>query len=206
MVALAAHFGLDSGQTGLLTTVPLVAWAVGGALAGVLADRIGRVGALMITVVTYAVLTVACGFAPTYETLLLFRSLQGLGFGGEWEVGAILVAEYTSARHRGRTLGAVQSSWAVGRGLAAIGESSLLPAVHGSPVHCGDPSGLGIDDLGRPDFGEPVDAGPDDIPVFWACGVIPQTAVTASRPPFALTHAPGQMFLTDARDEQYRVA
>ncbi|MFE2266525.1 putative hydro-lyase [Streptomyces griseosporeus] len=89
---------------------------------------------------------------------------------------------------------------------AAIRESSLLPAVHGSPVHCGDPAGLGIADLGRPDFGDPVDAEPDDIPVFWACGVTPQAAVMASRPPFALTHAPGQMFLTDARDEQYRVA
>lgn len=89
---------------------------------------------------------------------------------------------------------------------AAIEESSLMPAVHGSPVHCGDPAGLGIADLGEPDFGDPVDAEPDDIPVFWACGVTPQAAVTASRPPFALTHAPGRMFLTDARDEQYRVA
>ncbi|MFJ5778045.1 MFS transporter [Streptomyces sp. NPDC093094] len=120
MVALAAYFGLDSGQTGLFTTVTLVVSAIGGALAGVLADRIGRVRALMITVITYAVFTVACGFAPNYETLLVLRALQGLGFGGEWAVGAILVAEYASARHRGRTLGAVQSSWAVGWALAAI--------------------------------------------------------------------------------------
>ncbi|NED32737.1 MFS transporter [Streptomyces sp. SID8499] len=120
MVALAAYFGLDSGQTGLFTTVTLVVSAVGGAVAGVIADRIGRVRALMITVVTYAVFTVACGFAPTYETLLVFRALQGLGFGGEWAVGAILVAEYASTRHRGRTLGAVQSSWAVGWALAAV--------------------------------------------------------------------------------------
>ncbi|WP_217239543.1 MFS transporter [Streptomyces sp. AC555_RSS877] len=120
MVALAAYFGLDSGQTGLFTTVTLVVSAVGGALAGVLADRIGRVKALMITVITYAVFTVACGFAPNYETLLVFRALQGLGFGGEWAVGAILVAEYASAKHRGRTLGAIQSSWAVGWALAAI--------------------------------------------------------------------------------------
>ncbi|MDX2825710.1 putative hydro-lyase [Streptomyces ipomoeae] len=89
---------------------------------------------------------------------------------------------------------------------AAIRESSLLPAVHGGPVHCGEPAGLGIADLSRPDFGDPVAAEPDDIPVFWACGVTPQAAVMASRPPFAITHAPGQMFLTDARDEQYRVA
>ncbi|MFF4788060.1 MFS transporter [Streptomyces griseorubiginosus] len=120
MVALAAYFGLDSGQTGLFTTVTLLASGIGGALAGVLADRAGRVRALMITVVTYAIFTVACGFAPNFESLLVFRALQGLGFGGEWAVGAILVAEYASARHRGRTLGAIQSSWAVGWALAAI--------------------------------------------------------------------------------------
>ncbi|MFD5770501.1 MFS transporter [Streptomyces sp. NPDC127049] len=120
MVAIAAYFNLDKGQTGLLTTVTLVMSAVGGALAGVLADRVGRVKALMITVITYALFTVLCGFAPDYETLLVFRALQGLGFGGEWAVGAILVAEYASARHRGRTLGAVQSAWAAGWALAVI--------------------------------------------------------------------------------------
>ncbi|MDG4864564.1 putative hydro-lyase [Streptomyces sp. T-3] len=89
---------------------------------------------------------------------------------------------------------------------AAIEESALLPAMHGSPVHCGDPAGLGIRDLDRPDFGDRVEAQPGDIPVFWACGVTPQAAVMASGPPFALTHAPGQMLLTDARDDRYRVA
>lgn len=120
MVAIAAYFSLDNGQTGLLTTVTLVVSAVGGAGAGILADRIGRVKALMLTVITYAVFTVLCGFAPNYETLLVFRALQGLGFGGEWAVGAILVAEYASAKHRGRTLGAVQSAWAAGWALAVI--------------------------------------------------------------------------------------
>ncbi|MFC7307594.1 putative hydro-lyase [Streptomyces monticola] len=88
----------------------------------------------------------------------------------------------------------------------AIHETALYPACHGGPVHCGDPAALGIDDLARPDFGDAVTVGRDEIPVFWACGVTPQAAVMASRPPFALTHAPGQMFLTDARDEHYRVA
>ncbi|WP_049570707.1 MFS transporter [Streptomyces sp. SBT349] len=120
MVAIEAYFLLDPGQTGLLTTVTLLSSALGGAVAGVLADRIGRVKALMITVITYAFFTVLCGFAPSYELLLLFRALQGLGFGGEWAVGAILVAEYASARHRGRTLAFVQSSWAVGWGLAVV--------------------------------------------------------------------------------------
>ena len=110
-----------AGATLSLVALPgLLASGIGGALAGVLADRAGRVRALMITVVTYAVFTVACGFASNFESLLVFRALQGLGFGGEWAVGAILVAEYASARHRGRTLGAVQSSWAVGWALAAI--------------------------------------------------------------------------------------
>ncbi|MEU1278322.1 MFS transporter [Streptomyces sp. NPDC005805] len=120
MVAISAYFSLDNGQTGLLTTVTLVVSAIGGALAGILADRIGRVKALLITVVTYAVFTVLCGFAPNYETLLVFRALQGLGFGGEWAVGAILVAEYATAQHRGRTLGAVQSAWAAGWALAVL--------------------------------------------------------------------------------------
>lgn len=120
MVAISAYFSLDNGQTGLLTTVTLVVSAIGGVLAGILADRMGRVKALMITVITYAVFTVLCGFAPNYETLLVFRALQGLGFGGEWAVGAILVAEYASAKHRGRTLGAVQSAWAAGWALAVL--------------------------------------------------------------------------------------
>ncbi|MET9432331.1 MFS transporter [Streptomyces sp. NPDC003036] len=120
MVAISAYFSLTSGQTGLLTTVTLVVSALGGVLAGILADRIGRVKALMITVVTYALFTVLCGFAPNYETLLVFRALQGVGFGGEWAVGAILVAEYASAKHRGRTLGGIQSAWAAGWALAVI--------------------------------------------------------------------------------------
>jgi MFS family permease len=120
MVAIGAYFSLDPGETGLLTTVTLVVSALGGALAGVLADRIGRVRTLVLTVLTYAVFTLLCGFAPDYQFLLLFRALQGLGFGGEWAVGAILVAEYASAKHRGRTLGVIQSSWAVGWALAVV--------------------------------------------------------------------------------------
>ncbi|MFG2194239.1 putative hydro-lyase [Streptomyces sp. NPDC048639] len=88
----------------------------------------------------------------------------------------------------------------------AVRETALMPAVHGSPVHHGDPAALGIADLDRPDFGDPVEAEPGDVPVFWACGVTPQAAVMASRPPFALTHAPGRMLITDARDADYRVA
>ncbi len=120
LVAITAYFHLTTGQAGLLATTTLVVSAVGGALAGVLADRIGRVRTLLVTVATYAVFTVACGFATSYEMLLVLRALQGLGFGGEWAAGAVLVAEYCRPRYRGRTLAFVQSAWAVGWGLSVI--------------------------------------------------------------------------------------
>lgn len=86
----------------------------------------------------------------------------------------------------------------------AVAETTRMPAVHGGPVHFGDPSRIGIKDLARPDFGDAVVAEPGDVPMFWACGVTPQAVLMASRPPFALTHAPGRMFITDVRDERYR--
>jgi uncharacterized protein YcsI (UPF0317 family) len=82
----------------------------------------------------------------------------------------------------------------------AVEVSARYPAMHGPPVHVGDPSDLGIKDLTQPDFGEPVVFEEGDVPVFWACGVTPQAAVMASRPPYAVTHAPGQMFITDHTD------
>ncbi|MDT0345416.1 putative hydro-lyase [Streptomyces litchfieldiae] len=84
--------------------------------------------------------------------------------------------------------------------------SASMPSMHGGPVHTGNPAGLGIRDLARPDFGEAVALRPGDIPVFWACGVTPQAALMSARIPFAITHAPGYMFITDARDKEYRVA
>ncbi|WP_305782633.1 putative hydro-lyase [Symbioplanes lichenis] len=79
----------------------------------------------------------------------------------------------------------------------AVTISARFPEVHGAPVHVGDPAGLGVADLDRPDFGDPVEIRPGEVPVFWACGVTPQAAVMASGVPFAITHAPGHMFVTD---------
>lgn len=72
--------------------------------------------------------------------------------------------------------------------------------VHGAPVHVGEPAALGIADLARPDFGDPVEIRPGELPVFWACGVTPQAAALASGLPFCITHAPGHMFVTDLRN------
>jgi uncharacterized protein YcsI (UPF0317 family) len=77
--------------------------------------------------------------------------------------------------------------------------------VHGAPVHVGDPARLGIKDLDAPDFGSAVEIRDGEVPVFWACGVTPQAAIMASRPPFAITHAPGYMFVTDVPDHTYAV-
>ncbi|WP_220504557.1 putative hydro-lyase [Microbispora sp. H13382] len=88
---------------------------------------------------------------------------------------------------------------------AAVRVTSRYPAVHGAPVHVGDPTALGIADLGEPDFGDPVEVRAGELPVFWACGVTPQAAVMRSRPPFAIGHAPGHMAITDARDSAYLV-
>ena len=87
----------------------------------------------------------------------------------------------------------------------AVRITSRYPAVHGAPVHVGDPSAIGISDVNAPDFGEPVNIPAGHIPVFWACGVTPQAAVMASKPTLAISHAPGHMLVTDARDLQYQV-
>jgi uncharacterized protein YcsI (UPF0317 family) len=87
----------------------------------------------------------------------------------------------------------------------ATAVTARYPAVHGAPVHVGSPRELGIADLDAPDYGEPVKCEPGDVPMFWACGVTPQAAVMESRPPLAISHAPGHMLITDARDEAYRI-
>jgi len=81
--------------------------------------------------------------------------------------------------------------------IRAIQITSRFPAVHGAPVHLGDPALIGIHHLSRPDYGDAVDISADELPVFWACGVTPQAAIASARIPFAITHAPGCMLVTD---------
>lgn len=79
------------------------------------------------------------------------------------------------------------------------------PAMHGAPIHVGDPAAIGIVDLSRPDFGDAVTVYDDEVPVFWACGVTPQLALLAARPEIAIAHSPGCMFVTDLLECSYRV-
>ena len=83
----------------------------------------------------------------------------------------------------------------------AIQVTSRFPAVHGAPIHVGDPDAIGISDLTRPDLGDPVEIRAGEMPVFWACGVTPQAVVMSCKPPLLIAHAPGHMFVTDAKDE-----
>ena len=86
--------------------------------------------------------------------------------------------------------------------IRAVQITTRLPAVHGAPVHIGFPEQIGIRDITKPDYGDavPVEAG--ELPVFWACGVTPQAAIAAAKPPFAITHAPGCMLVTDLKNNQ----
>lgn len=83
--------------------------------------------------------------------------------------------------------------------------TSRYPSVHGSPIHIGNPREIGIKDLSRPDYGDPVTVKEHEVPVFWACGVTPQAVALESKPSLMITHAPGHMFMTDLMDEDLAV-
>jgi MFS family permease len=118
--SLLALWGISTGQAGELGTITLLVSAFGGWLAGAACDRFGRVRVLQITIVWYAFFTFLCGFAQNFEQLFIFRALQGLGFGGEWAAGAVLMGEVIRDKYRGRAVGLVQTGWSIGWGAAAL--------------------------------------------------------------------------------------
>ena len=128
---LMAAWHMSKGQAGMLSTVALLISAVGGWLAGLLADRFGRTRILQLTIVWFAVFTFLSGFTNSFWQLLIVRGLQGLGFGGEWAVGSVLMGEAIRAQYRGKAVGTVQGGWAIGWGVTAISYTVLfllLPA------------------------------------------------------------------------------
>src|SRR4051812_9982814 len=120
LTALGATFNVGTGATGALSTVTLSASAVGDILAGLLARRIGRARTPMVTGRAYSPFTLRRGRATSHAIVGVLRVFQGLGFGGEWGVGAVLVAELVRPESRGKALGWIQSSWAVGWAIAVL--------------------------------------------------------------------------------------
>jgi MFS family permease len=117
---LIALWHLSKGQAGTLATSALLFSAAGGWIAGLVADRIGRVRTLQITILWFATFTCLSGFAQSYGQMFIARAFIGLGFGGEWAAGAVLMGEVIQAKNRGKAVGSVQSGWALGWGAAAI--------------------------------------------------------------------------------------
>jgi MFS family permease len=118
--ALVALWGISNAQAGLLGTVTLLLSALGGWVTGALSDRYGRARMLQVTILCFAVFTCLSGFTQNFTQLFVCRALQGLGFGGEWAAGSVLMGEVIRSRYRGRAVGTVQAGWAVGWGAAAI--------------------------------------------------------------------------------------
>ena len=117
---LITVWGMSKKEAGYIITVTVIASAIGGWMAGVLADKYGRVRILQLAVLWFAFFTFLCGFTNSYHQLLFTRALQGLGFGGEWAVGAVLIGEMIRPEHRGKAVGTMQSGWAIGWGAANI--------------------------------------------------------------------------------------
>jgi MFS family permease len=117
---LIVVWGITMVEAGWITTATVISSAIGGWLAGVLADRFGRVVILQVTILWFAFFTFLCGFTNSFEQLLVTRALQGLGFGGEWAVGSVLIGEMIRPEHRGKAVGTMQSGWAVGCGIANL--------------------------------------------------------------------------------------
>jgi MFS family permease len=124
---LMKEFGMSTATAGLMGSLTLLASAAGGVSFGIIADRFGRVKALMGSILIYSIFTGACGLSRSIAQLAVFRVLLGLGMGGEWATGAALVAETWPSEHRGKALGIMQSSWAVGYALAAAITALVLP-------------------------------------------------------------------------------
>ena len=125
-----ALWGLSRGEAGLIGTVTLLISSLGGWFSGTLADRFGRVRMLQITILWYSIFTFLCAFAQNFEQLFVLRALHGLGFGGEWAAGAVLMGEVIRDKYRGRGVGFVQTGAAFGPGLAALvyaGLYAVLP-------------------------------------------------------------------------------
>ena len=119
-------WSVDPGTAGLAGTVTLLSSAIGGWLGGYLADRVGRVKTLQFTILWFSFFSLVCAVVQSFDQLLIARAVLGLGFGGEWAAGAVLMGEAIRPQYRGRAVGSVQSGWAIGWGLAVLAQAILF--------------------------------------------------------------------------------
>jgi MFS family permease len=127
LTSIRFEFALSSAEAGALASVTLIASAFGGIFFGVLADRIGRARALTYSILTYSLFTALTATSGSVVELVLWRTLVGLGMGGEWSAGSVLVSESWPPEHRGKAIGLMQAGWAIGYILAAVLAAVVLP-------------------------------------------------------------------------------
>jgi len=126
---LIAAWSISTAEAGLLGTSSLISSAFGGWIAGMLCDRLGRVRVMTLAIAWFLFFTILCGFANSFEQLMAARILAGIGFGGEWAAGAVLMGEIIRPEYRGKAVGTVQSAYAIGYAAAAIMSSVLFAAL-----------------------------------------------------------------------------
>lgn len=128
LATIRQEFRLSGGAAGGLASATLLTSAVGGVLFGIVADKIGRARALIYSILVYSAFTALTATATSLGALILWRAFVGIGLGGEWSAGSVLVAETWPAAHRGKAIGLMQSGWAIGYILAAVLTAAILPA------------------------------------------------------------------------------
>lgn len=126
---VSALWNVDRGYAGLVATLTILTSSIGGWIGGYVADRVGRVRMIKLTILWFSVFSVLCAFAQDFTQLTIYRALLGFGFGAEWSAGAILIGETVKAKYRGRAVGSVQSGWAIGWGLAVIAQAVVYSSV-----------------------------------------------------------------------------
>lgn len=134
LTTIRVEFSLSGAQAGLLASATLLTSAAGGLGFGVIADRIGRARALRYSILVYSFFTAATATSGTLAALVFWRALVGIGLGGEWAAGSVLVAETWPAAHRGKAIGLMQSGWAIGTILAALLAVVVLPRFGWRPL------------------------------------------------------------------------
>ena len=169
---------------------------------GALADETNEIGALW----RDDLVTFALGCSFSFEEALLADGLEVRNISQGVNVPMFRTnIDCDSAGPFGGKMVVSMRPFNAADAIRAVQICTRFPSVHGAPIHLGDPALIGIEDLGKPDYGDPVKLAENELPLFWACGVTPQVALERAKPPLAITHSPGCMLVTDLRNSQLAV-